>query len=182
LPRICAAFTELFSRRSSIRATFTEIALLSWHRAKRVALCLPALSFGRQAGLAAVVKPALLPRICAAFAQAAPLLGVQVALPFRSARHALLAQSTVVYSALLLRRLPHCTTLARRLLSKTGCRSWRIVAEPAMLVLPKRLWTRHMARWLNRIVSFANICLPHELLPEISPAEILSRNFNRVWQ
>jgi hypothetical protein len=74
-----------------------------------------------------------------------------------------------VRSALLLRYAADRAGLLLRLLRKARCRAWRILPEPAVLVGSKRLRPRHIGSRSDRIVGFTDVCLPHQILPEVRP-------------
>src|SRR5262249_31344906 len=207
----CRAGRAAFSRAALLFrcharcTTLRKPTLLFGRRASRASFSWSALFSRRQAGLAAIIQSTLLPRprfVRPALRQAALLFGCRAdraafsraALLFR--RHArctalkkptllLLgrrtSRSALRWSALLRGRAPHRSRLLRRLLPNGG-RARRILPEPAVLGWSKRLRPRHIGGRLNRIVGLANICLPHQILPEVRPTQILRPDFNCVWQ
>ena len=131
----------------------------------------------------AIVEPALLlwrcRSSCAAFAQAALLLGWS---PSRAALRLAWLLGASDAARLLSRCSARRPRLLRRLLRDTARGARRRLPEPATLTATKRLRPRYAGRGPDRIVGLADICLLHETLTEIGAAQILRAHLHGAGQ
>src|SRR5262249_45258429 len=87
------------------------------------------------------------------------------------------SRSALRWSSLLLRRAPQRSRLLRRLLP-SGSRTRWILTEPAMFVRTKWLGRPYIGGRRYCIIGLANIALPHQILAEICPTQILRSDVN----